>query len=322
MDTNFRLRIQRRSRARPQPVLQPRDPVKVDIEKAFCAYVVSTLSTALGSSYSPTKISNAIAGYSQMQNTTASRITAAGTTTNSHLVHLEPPSRLTTTGCWCPNPSIPRQHYWRTCPRFVPQAIVAPSASVQPCRHHPPSSPPCAATYIFDPGEPPERSTIDHLFCFDPIEAASLYMSWFLAIPGPPDTPPDEQDATYLGRWLIECYYSNDHYRSHRVPNPYLPFDPHIQELGRVAYDPRWETVPATDEVARAHFAMLSRLFMELRGSPPKSNRAGCWYDAERVHAIIRWEKMGVQEAMDAFLPFVLHAKAKRLQGTRAANVA
>ncbi|TQV95638.1 hypothetical protein IF1G_05467 [Cordyceps javanica] len=343
MDPTLLFRIQRRARrgrAGPQPV----DPILLDIHNGFCAYVANTLSTTLGPLYSSTPnqrdtkfyaskpaSSAPSAAAATATTTTAAATTTPTPTTNAHLVHLRPPERLMATGCWCPNPSKPRQHYWRTCTCFIPQPIVAPGASAAPCPHPPCSpsssspSPPssasattaAAAPFAYHPDNPPTASAIAHLFCFDPLAASASYMRWFLAVQGPPDAPPSEDDAAYLGRWLIDCYYTDDHYRAHEVPNPYRPR--RDAATGRPAYDARWEEVPATDALAHAHYRLVSRLFTELRGDPPRSDRAGCWFDAERVHAVIRWERMTVQATMDAFLPFVLQAKSQRLQHAAAA---
>lgn len=314
MDSTLLVRIQRRTRrgrAGPQPI----DPILLDIENGFCSYIASILTNTLGASYSKVPIPRGDPASSTQSapNTAASSATPAPTT-NAHLVHLPPAERLTTTGCWCPNPSLPQPHHWRTCTRFIPQPIVLPLSSVSSCPH-PPSSPTSstsASTYLYRPEAPPAPATIEHLFCFNPLAAAASYMRWFLAIQGPPDTPPDEADASYLGRWLLECYYTDDHYRAHGVPHPYLPRrDP---ATGHPVYDPRWEEVPGTDATAHAHYRLLSRFFMELRAPPPRSTRAGCWYDAERVHAMISWEVLSVRATMDAFLPFMLQAKAERLE--------
>ncbi|KAJ6788014.1 hypothetical protein PWT90_01126 [Aphanocladium album] len=323
MDPNLLIRIQRRTRrirAGP-PVV---DPILVDIENGFCAYVADLLTKKLGAAFSHRPIprdpqpaaSSSASSSSAAQQPQQQQSTTPPPTTNAHLVHLPPATRLTDTGCWCPDPSRPRPHYWRTCPHFIPQPIVLPSSAVSLCAH-PPSSPTSStSTYVYRPDAPPAPTTIEHLFCFDPLAAAASYMQWLLAIPGPPATPPDEDDAAYLGRWLIECYYTDDHYRAHRVSNPYLTsVDP---ANGRPVHEARWEEVPATDAVAHAHYRLLSRLFMELREEPPRSTRAGCWYDAERVHRVINWDRIGVQETMDAYLPFMLQAKARRLEGTPA----
>ncbi|KAM3434566.1 hypothetical protein NHJ13734_005957 [Beauveria thailandica] len=310
MDPTLLFRIQRRARrgrAGPQPV----DPILLDIHNGFCAYVASILSTALGSSYMSTQTSHGSNSIAQQHSVTKSTTTPA-CTTSAHLVHLAPAKGLTNTGCWCPNPSKPRPHYWRTCTIFIPQQIVATEATVASCPHSPTSPASSPSAYVYKPAEPPAASTIEHLFCFDPLAASASYMRWFLAVQGPPDTPPSEDDATYLGRWLIDCYYTDDHYRSYSVSNPYLPLQD--RATGGPAYDARWEEVPATDETAHAHYRLVGRLFMELRGDPPRSSRAGCWYDAERVHVMIRWDRMSVQETMDEFLPFMLQAKAQRLQ--------
>ncbi|ATY62349.1 hypothetical protein A9K55_007818 [Cordyceps militaris] len=307
MDSTLLFRIQRRARrgrAGPQPV----DPILLDIHNGFCAYVASTLSATLGPLYTSTPIQTESKSCTQQQATAAA--TTPAPTTNAHLVHFQPAERLTTTGCWCPNPSKPRPHYWQTCTCFIPQPIVAAGAAVTPCPHL--TSVPGPDAFAYRPDAPPAADTVAHLFCFDPLAASAAYMRWFLAVQGPPDTPPSEDDATYLGRWLTDCYYTDDHYRGYGVTNPYLPQKD--RSTGRPAYDARWEEVPATDELAHAHYRLVSRFFMELRGEPPKASRAGCWYDAERVHAVIRWERMTVQETMDAFLPFMLQAKSQRLQ--------
>lgn len=315
MDPNLLFRIQRRARrgrAGPQPV----DPILLDIHNGFCAYVASILTTALGSTYSNRCISRDSAPSTQLQRSAIMAAAAPAPTTNDHLVHLAPAERLTTTGCWCPNPSKPHPHHWRTCTRFFPQPIVAPGAVVALCPHPPTAPTSSTSAFIYNPDEPPARSTVMHLFCFDPLGASASYMRWFLAIEGPPDTPPSEDDATYLGRWLIDCYYTDDYYRAHGVMNPHFQLqDPATRGP---AYDARWEELPATDALAHAHYRLISRFFMELREDPPKSSRAGCWYDAERVHTVIKWERMSVQETMDAFLPFMMRAKAQRLQHTAA----
>ncbi|OAA71460.1 hypothetical protein ISF_02011 [Cordyceps fumosorosea ARSEF 2679] len=305
MDPTLLFRIQRRARrgrAGPQPV----EPILLDIHNGFCAYVASILCKALGPAYSGAPASKDSKSPVQQPQVAAATTPTPAPMPNVRLVHLHPPERLMTTGCWCPNPSKPRQHHWRTCGCFIPQHIVAPEAVVEPCPHQP-----CPPAFSYNPAEPPARTTVAHLFCFDPLAASASYMRWFLAIQGPPDTPPSEEDATYLGRWLTDCYYSDDHYRGYGVPNPYLPVQD--RDTGRPLYDARWDEVPATDELAHAHFRLVSRLFIELRGDPPEASRAGCWYDAERVHSMIRWDRMRVQETMDVFLPFVLQAKGERL---------
>ncbi|KAJ3495641.1 hypothetical protein NLG97_g3243 [Lecanicillium saksenae] len=301
----------------PAAVRPSSTPSSSTLKNGFCAYVASVLTTRLGAEFShrPEPLNSQAPPPSSTQQPTAPAPTTTTPvpTTNAHLVHFPPATRLTATGCWCPNPSQPRPHYWRTCTRFIPQPIILPSSVVSLCPH-PPSSPTAStSTYVYRPHEPPAPAAIEHLFCFDPLAAAASYMQWLLAIPGPPSTPPDEGDAAYLGRWLIECYYTDEHYRAHRVQNPYLTqLDP---DTGRLVHEARWEEVPATDEVAHAHYRLLSRFFMELREEPPRSTRAGCWFDAERVHRIINWDRLGVQETMDVFLPFMLQAKSQRLEG-------
>lgn len=308
MDPTLLFRIQRRAKpGKPGP--SPVAPIVSDIHNGFCAYVASILSKALGPSYSSTCTPRDSSPSAQPPPTTVITATTPSPVANAHLVHLPPTDGLTTTGCWCPNPSKPHPHCWRTCTLFKPQPIVAPEAAVASCPH------PTLSTFdfVYNPDEPPSPSTITHLFCFEPLAASASYMRWFLAIQGPPDTPPSEDDTSYLGEWLNGCYYTDDHYRANHSMNPYLPLLD--QATGDPAYDPRWKEVPKEDELAQTHFRLCSRFFMELRGDPPKSSRAGCWYDAERVHTILKWETMPVRQTMDAFLPFMLQAKSQRIRG-------
>lgn len=303
----FEFRIERRRRAAPRDAHLD-DPILFDIEQGFCAYIGDLLSKQLGPAYS---IKPRPKDPNTELPTTAAGVEVSVPTTNEHLVRFDPPTRLTSTGCWCPNPAKPTHHYWRTCTRFVPQPIIAPNAGPVACCPHPPEAPTSnTSKFIYDPASPPSAAAISHLFCFDPRNAASVYMRWFVVIPGPPDSPPSLEDVDYLGSWLLDCYYTEDHYRRNGVANPWLP---QRGPDGRPVYHPRWEELPVSDDVARAHMALLSRLFVDLRGAPPKSSRAGCWYDAERVHAIVRWGIKTIRKTMDEMLPFVVKAKAERI---------
>ncbi|KAK3191505.1 hypothetical protein K4F52_002320 [Lecanicillium sp. MT-2017a] len=249
MDQNLTILIHPRTRAsksNPKP-----DPFRKDINTAFTSYVVSLASRVHppqppGSPTAPTP---------------AGRL----------LIHLPPPAQMLPSGCWCSDSSRPSPHTWKTCPRWIPQAIVESGAQPTPCTH---SS---------SPQLPPE-----HLFCFDPTQAATDYITWFTHIPGPPETPLARFDEEYLGEWLREQYY---------------------------ACARGEDEEPGGETEARADLELLSRVFVELRGEPPGPKRLGGWYDAERVHALLGWADMEARECMEVFLPWVRYAKMQRLQG-------
>lgn len=206
----------------------------------------------------------------------------------------------------------------------MPQSVVAPSAVPQPCPH--PRAQPVGTSdiaiamnpsrsgppeYFYDPADPPATATVEHLFCFNPLAAAASYTSWLLAVGGPPETPLEAQDADELRGWLAERYYTGNAYRGAPGGNPYAV----ARSGGQVVADvsDRWDAVPSTEEQADAHLAALARVLLEIRGAPPGSKRCGCWYDAERVHRVVRWDLMPVRDAMAALLPFVTRAKGARL---------
>lgn len=133
-----------------------------------------------------------------------------------------------------------------------------------------------------------DSTSAEHLFCFDPTLAAAEYMAWFTHIPGPPELPLAEDEAAYLSDWLYE-------------------HDTLQNDCG--------DEVPRSEADAEAHLALLSRVFVELRGEPPRSQRLGGWYDAERVHALLGWGEKESRACMDVFLPWVRYAKMQRLEG-------
>ena len=73
------------------------------------------------------------------------------------------------------------------------------------------------------------------------------------------------------------------------------------------------DEVPETEKQVRAHYDMLCRFFIEMRGPPPKSNRLGAWYDAERVHYLLGWDRKSVRRCMDELLPALREAKVQRI---------
>ncbi len=254
MDQNLTILIHPRTK-RPKSQAAP-DPFREDIKSAFVAYTTSLASRVL------------------------EQPPAAAPTPTSNLIHLSPPPQMLPSGCWCSDASKPSPHSWKTCPRWVPQPIVSSTAQPAACTHSAAAASSSTTTLAESDTEP------EHLFCFDPAQAATDYIAWFTHIPGPPETPLAEDAAARLGDWLREHYAS----------------------AGR-------DEFPSTEAEARAHLALLSRVFVELRGEPPGSKRLGGWYDAERVHALLRWGDMEVQACMDLFLPWIRYAKMQRVSG-------
>lgn len=111
--------------------------------------------------------------------------------------------------------------------------------------------------------------------------------------------PLAEDEAAYLGDWLRE------HYSAGAA----------ACGGGGGAGDMEVDEFPQSEDEAQQHFALLSRVFVEMREEPPNSSRMGGWYDAERVLALLKWREMDVRHCMDAFLPWLRYAKMRRLQG-------
>lgn len=139
-----------------------------------------------------------------------------------------------------------------------------------------------AETSILKPCSHKSTEEIGHLFCFQPFQAAGDYFAWFLQIPGPPTSPLSVQDTERLKTWLGD-YYFND--RTSPVPE---------------------------DALSTKHLDLLSRCFVELRQPPPRSDRCGGWYDAERAHMMLDWEHKPVSQCMDILLPLMEYAARER----------
>lgn len=139
-------------------------------------------------------------------------------------------------------------------------------------------------TSVLKPCTHKSMDEIGHLFCFQPFQAASDYFTWFLQIPGPPLTPLSEQETERLKTWLGD-YYFND--RTSPMPG---------------------------DALSAKHLDLLSRCFVELRQPPPRSDRYGGWYNAERVHAILDWQSKPMSECMDLLLPMLEYEARERSQ--------
>lgn len=73
------------------------------------------------------------------------------------------------------------------------------------------------------------------------------------------------------------------------------------------------DEVPETEQQVGVHYDLLCRFFVEMRGPPPKSNRLGAWYDAERVHYLLGWGGKSVRRCMDELLPALRDAKVQRI---------